>query len=164
MDEFGAVLCEHALRNCLRAGRCRELDLCEARWCMFREKLVRLGSLGKLCEKTSTRPVGRCPTAVYGDYRSIAVRALAAQSPDLLGRAERSSPMPHRGAPEGAGLTAKARTERSSMSPQCASSSDTVREIKYQILQIMQTASPSSLAQAATPPPLRRFGDSSAKN
>src|SRR6266542_1160392 len=37
---------------------------------------------------------------------------------------------------EGAGLTAKARTERSSMSPQCASSSDTVREIKYQILQL----------------------------
>ena len=37
---------------------------------------------------------------------------------------------------EGAGLTAKARTERSSMSPQCASSSDTVREIKYQILHL----------------------------
>jgi hypothetical protein len=37
---------------------------------------------------------------------------------------------------EGAGLTAKARTERSSMSPQCGSSSDTVREIKYQILQL----------------------------
>jgi hypothetical protein len=34
------------------------------------------------------------------DYRSIAVSALAARSPDLLGRAERSSPMPHGGAPE----------------------------------------------------------------
>jgi hypothetical protein len=41
---------------------------------------------------------------------------------------------------EGAGLTAKARTERSSMSPQCGSSSDTVREIKYQILQVNTTA------------------------
>jgi len=35
---------------------------------------------------------------------------------------------------EGAGLTAEARTEQSSMSPQYAMSSDTVREIKYQIL------------------------------
>ena len=34
-------------------------------------------------------------------------------------------------------LTAKARTEQSSVSPQCASSSDTVREIKYQILHRM---------------------------
>jgi hypothetical protein len=38
---------------------------------------------------------------------------------------------------EGAGLTAKARTEQSSMSPQYASPSDTVREIKYQILQFV---------------------------
>jgi hypothetical protein len=38
---------------------------------------------------------------------------------------------------EGAGLTAKARTEQSSMSPQYASSSDTVREIKYQILHLI---------------------------
>jgi hypothetical protein len=44
--------------------------------------------------------------------------------------------MPHGGAPKARGLTAKARTERSSMLPRCASSSDTVREIKYQILQI----------------------------
>jgi CBS domain containing-hemolysin-like protein len=35
------------------------------------------------------------------------------------------------------GLDAKARTEQSSMSPQYASSSDTVREIKYQILHTM---------------------------
>jgi hypothetical protein len=52
-------------------------------------------------EKTSTRPIGHCPTAVYGDYRSIVVRALAARSPDL-------------------------RTERPSKLPRCASSSDTV--------------------------------------
>ena len=32
-------------------------------------------------EKTSPRPVGRCPTAVYLDYR-IAVSALAARSPE----------------------------------------------------------------------------------
>jgi hypothetical protein len=37
---------------------------------------------------------------------------------------------------EGAGLTAKARTEQSSILPRCASSSDTVREIKYQILHL----------------------------
>jgi hypothetical protein len=49
---------------------------------------------GLLIEKTSTRPVGRCPTAVYGDYRSIAVSALAARSPDLLGRAERRNVTP----------------------------------------------------------------------
>jgi hypothetical protein len=34
------------------------------------------------------------------DYRNIAVSALPARSPDLLGRAERSSPMPHGGAPK----------------------------------------------------------------
>jgi hypothetical protein len=39
-------------------------------------------------------------SCLYGDYRSIAVSALAAWSPDLLGRAERSSPMPHGGAPK----------------------------------------------------------------
>ena len=46
---------------------------------------------------------------------------------------------------EGAGLTAKARTEQSSMSPQCASSSDTVREIKYQILHVIGFLHPTSL-------------------
>jgi hypothetical protein len=49
------------------------------------------------------------------------------------------APKPHSGAPQARGLTANARTERSSMSPQCASSSDTVREIKYQILQLRQS-------------------------
>jgi hypothetical protein len=34
------------------------------------------------------------------DYRNIAVSALPARLPDLLGRAERSSPMPHGGAPK----------------------------------------------------------------
>jgi hypothetical protein len=38
---------------------------------------------------------------VYLDYRNIAVSALPARSPDLLGRAKRSSPMPHGGAPKG---------------------------------------------------------------
>jgi hypothetical protein len=50
---------------------------------------------------------------------------------------------------EGAGLTAKARTEQSSMSPQHASSSDTVREIKYQILQLTRPrGEPRKLDQA----------------
>jgi hypothetical protein len=49
---------------------------------------------------------------------------------------------------EGAGLTAKARTEQSSMSPQYASSSDTVREIKYQILQLFQSSSDCGGASA----------------
>jgi hypothetical protein len=59
-----------------------------------RERIERSkGCIGEqACEKTSTRPVGRCPTAVYVDYRSIVVSALAARSPDLLGRSERSSP------------------------------------------------------------------------
>jgi len=48
-----------------------------------------------------------------------------------LGRAERSSPMPHGGAPKARGLTASARAERSSMFPRCASSSDAIRKIKY---------------------------------
>ena len=43
--------------------------------------------------------------------------------------------MPHSGAPKVQGLTAKAPTERSWLWLRCASSSDTVREIKYQILQ-----------------------------
>ena len=46
-------------------------------------------------------------------------------------------------------MTAKARTERSSMSPQCASSSDTVREIKYQILHFMAAVVDVSKAIAA---------------
>src|SRR5215472_2124175 len=48
--------------------------------------------------------------------------------------------MPHSGAPKARGLTAKAPTERSSLLLRCASSSDTVREIKYQILQLILPA------------------------
>jgi hypothetical protein len=44
--------------------------------------------------------------------------------------------MPHSGAPKARGSTATAPTERSSMLSRCASSSDTVREINYQILQL----------------------------
>jgi len=39
--------------------------------------------------------------------------------------------MPHSGVPKARGLTAKAPTERSSLLPRCASSSDTVREIEH---------------------------------
>src|SRR5438445_13046887 len=46
------------------------------------------------------------------------------------------APTPHSGAPKARGLTAKARTERSSMLPRCASLSDTAREIEYQFLQV----------------------------
>src|SRR5262245_56762072 len=49
------------------------------------------------------------------------------------------APTPHCGAPKARSLTAKARTERSLNLLQCASSSDTVREIEYQILQINQS-------------------------
>jgi hypothetical protein len=48
--------------------------------------------------------------------------------------------MRHSGAPKARGLTAKAATERSSLLLQFASSSDTVREIKYQILQTNKSA------------------------
>ena len=41
------------------------------------------------------------------------------------------APTPHCGAPKARGLTAKARTERSSMVSRCTSSSDTVREVEY---------------------------------
>jgi hypothetical protein len=87
-------------------------------------------------EKTSTRPIGDCPTAVYGDYRSIVVRALAARSPDLLGRAKRSSPKAARLRAAGAGLDGESADRAIIMSLRCASSSDTVREIEYQILHV----------------------------
>jgi hypothetical protein len=87
-------------------------------------------------EKTSTRPIGHCPTAVYGDYRSIVVRALAARSPDLLGRAKRSSPKAARLRAAGAGLDGESADRAIIMSLRCASSSDTVREIEYQILHV----------------------------
>ena len=59
---------------------------------------------GTSFEKTSTRPVGHCPTAVYGDYRRVVVRANAARPLDLLGRAERSTPNAAWRRAEGAGL------------------------------------------------------------
>ena len=53
--------------------------------------------------------------------------------------------MPHSGAPKARGLTAKAPTERSSLLLRCASSSDTVREIKYQILHLNMAVEPLAL-------------------
>jgi hypothetical protein len=46
------------------------------------------------------------------------------------------APMPHSGAPKTRALTAKAPTERSSLLPRCASSSDAVRDTKYQIYKL----------------------------
>ena len=69
--------------------------------------------------------------------RSIVGRASAARSPELLGPAERSSPkaaFAARGA--GAGLDGESADRAIVMPPQCVSSSDTVREIEYQILQL----------------------------
>jgi hypothetical protein len=85
------------------------------------------------------------------------VSSLAVRSPDLLGRAEQSSPNAAWRRAEGAGLTAKARTERSSMSPQCASSSDTVREIKYQILHFMTVQPDTTKAREAVARRGKRF-------
>jgi hypothetical protein len=65
------------------------------------------------------------------------VSALAARSPDLLGHAERSSLNPHKAARRRRGLNGESADRAIIMSPQCASSSDTVREIKYQILQVI---------------------------
>ena len=48
--------------------------------------------------------------------------ALAARSPDLLGRAERSSPMPHMAARRRRGLDGESADRAIIMSPQCASS------------------------------------------
>jgi tripartite-type tricarboxylate transporter receptor subunit TctC len=67
--------------------------------------------------------------------RAGRLRALAVTA------ATRSEVLPHGGPPKARGLTAKTRTERSSMLPRCASS-DTVREIKYQILQLSASRIP----------------------
>jgi tripartite-type tricarboxylate transporter receptor subunit TctC len=71
-----------------------------------------------------------------GYIRAGRLRALAVTA------ATRSEVLPHGGPPKARGLTAKTRTERSSMLPRCASSSDTVREIKYQILQLSASRIP----------------------
>src|SRR5262245_25347747 len=82
----------------------------------------------------SPRPVGRGPTgAKFGTaYRAHWRHGWRV----CLAASSGQAPTPHSGAPKARGLTAKARTERSSMLPRCTSSSDTVREIKYQILQL----------------------------
>jgi hypothetical protein len=70
------------------------------------------------------------------DYRSIAVECISGTVAGFARPRRAVKPNAAWRRAEGAGLTAKARTEQSSMSPQYASSSDTVREIKYQILQV----------------------------
>jgi hypothetical protein len=117
-------------------------------------------------EKTSTRPIGHCPTAVYGDYRSIVVRALAARSPDLLGRAKRSSPKAARLRAAGAGLDGESADRAIIISPRCASSSSRVVATPH-------FASPTSwlplnrelqkgselLSTPSLPPPIYVFSD-----
>jgi hypothetical protein len=71
------------------------------------------------------------------DYRSIAVECISGTVAGFARPRRAVKPNAAWRRAEGAGLTAKARTEQSSMSPQYASSSDTVREIKYQILHII---------------------------
>jgi hypothetical protein len=70
------------------------------------------------------------------DYRSIAVECISGTVAGFARPRRAVKPNAAWRRAEGAGLTAKARTEQSSMSPQYASSSDTVREIKYQILHL----------------------------
>jgi len=61
--------------------------------------------------------------------------ALAAQMPDLLGRAERSSPKAASRRAKGAGLDGEGADRAIIRLPQHILSSDTVREVGYQFLQ-----------------------------
>jgi len=118
-------------------------------------------------EKTSTRPIGHCPTAVYGDYRSIVVRALA--SPDLLGRAKRSSPKAARLRAAGAGLDGESADRAIIISPRCASSCSTWRwwwqllillrrHLGSQLIRELQKGS-ELLSTPSLPPPISVFSD-----
>jgi hypothetical protein len=66
-------------------------------------------------EKTSIRPVGHCPTNMYGDYRRIVMMGDGGTVTGIA-RPRRAVKPQSRfcGAPQARGLTAKARTERSS--------------------------------------------------
>jgi hypothetical protein len=89
-------------------------------------------------EETNTRPVGRCLTSVYLQYWQGSLGTHSRHGRPVCSAAPSSqAPTPHSGAPKARGLTAKARTERSSMLPRCASLSDTVREIEYRFLQVI---------------------------
>src|SRR2546430_15581876 len=88
-------------------------------------------------EETNTRPVGRCLTSVYLQYWQASLGTHSRHGRPVCSAAPSSqAPTPHSGAPKARGLTAKARTERSSMLPRCASLSDTAREIEDQFLQL----------------------------
>ena len=87
------------------------------------------------CGKTSTRPVRRCPTGMYGDRR-IGMRGKAARPLGLLGRAEQSGPNAALRRAEGAGLDCESADRAIINLTRCTSSSDTVREVEYQILHL----------------------------
>src|SRR5262245_44566525 len=76
-----------------------------------------------------------------GDYRRIVVRAMSARLLDLLGRAEQSSPNAALRRAEGAGLDCESADRAIINVSRCTSSSDTVREVEYQILQIIRPTS-----------------------
>src|SRR5439155_23683182 len=97
-----------------------------------------IGLAGALSEETNTRPVGRCLTSVYLQYWQASLGTHSRHGRPVCSAAPSSqAPTPHSGAPKARGLTAKARTERSSMLPRCASLSDTAREIEYQFLHLI---------------------------
>ncbi len=74
---------------------------------------------------------------VFSILASIVRHAFAAWCPLCSVALSGQAPTPHSGAPKARGLTAKARTERSSALPQCAWLSNTVREIEYQFLHLI---------------------------
>src|SRR5262245_40627176 len=104
----------------MECAQVRRWLCCSHCWCYVRKPALDLSDV--------VRQRVSFGTVLEADWRHGRRVCLAASS----GQA----PTPHSGAPKARGLTAKARTERSSMLPRCASSSDTVREIKYQILHI----------------------------
>jgi hypothetical protein len=88
-------------------------------------------------EKASTQPVGHCPTAMYNHYGSIVVTAKRARPLDLLGRAEPSSSNAAPRRAEGAELDG----ESAGLAIiKVTAMSGSVREIEYQILQVIAIA------------------------
>jgi hypothetical protein len=112
----------------------------------------RTGSAICSSEKTNTRPVRHCPPKTYSRFFGEHLwAAFAARSADCSTALSGQAPKPRSSAPKGPGLTAKERIERSSPQPRCKPSSDTVREIKYQILQLKRPVGrPPSLTESRT--------------
>ena len=86
-------------------------------------------------EKTSTRPVGHCPTLCTVINPSIVVRHWRHGHRNCSAPPSGQAPKPLSRRAAGAGLDGESADRAIVMPPQCVSS-DTVREIEYQILHL----------------------------